>query len=333
MDIKHLENFRKLPRYEDLIEVKDTNGRRWLFATDKVRAIGLRTDEYIVNSTKDGASTIQEYVARTNFVKLDRQHFMAYLHSSEEEPCVCSECNGSRRVNCEYCDGEGQVDCSYCDGNGVVEEDCEECEGSGERSVDCNECDGSGQRREECSNCTGTAHVELDCPECEGSGIEDEDVEEEDRVDCKKCSGTGTVEEPCEECEDGYVEEECCECEGSGRTEEECENCSYGKVENDCEECDCGRVDCNECEDDHQQDCQACEDDPSDIGEIFGHKVNLALLKDLSMKFFDEVSSSPKKNSEGFVEEPIIFRGKDMMAIIMPGRFEGNIRKYEPKRA
>lgn len=349
MDVLHLKAFRKLPQYDEFIEVYNA-GNRWLFATNGYRAVGLKTFESSldvrISSTK--ATSIVGYFSNRTYSKLNTQHFMAWLFNEDE---ACDVCSGTHKIECEDCNGDGECECEECNGSGQISEDCEECDGDGKKSEDCEECDGSGKTGDECDVCEGsgknkqdcdecscTGKREVDCDECDGSGEEDSDEEDHTKsTPCSNCT-KGKVEEDCPYCEEGYIENDCEECD-EGRIEHDCEHCDDGKVENDCEECDCGQiendckdcegtgqVECNECDENQEQGCKLCSSE--DRGKIFENVINLELIKDLSMDYFDEISIDPHSKTE-----PIIFRGEGLMAVIMPMRIreEEKFRVYKPK--
>lgn len=317
MNIDHLKLFRGLPRYENFIEIRSENAGRWLFATNGFRAIGLKTDLVPDNIATDknsekSASSLKQYLDR-KFQKFDSQGFMAWLFSTNE----CKVCNGTLKVSCDTCGGAGVTECDDCDGNGTAEAECDTCNGNGTHSVKCENCDSNGKVKNDCSECDATGKVKCDCEECDGAGTLD------DGSDCSECDN-GETEEDCEYCDGGTVEDDCPDCE-DGYQEESCDDCNEGQVESDCGSCDSGETECPECDGHLEHECPECN---KDVGKITNGKqssvIDLNFVKDLSRGFFEEVSIA---DTEG---EAIVFRGQDIMAIVMPKRVD-EFRLYEMK--
>lgn len=326
MDVANLRNF-CTDKHPTLIELYK-NGERWLFATDGFCAVGVRTNEFASNiepSTSGKTQGVKDlFEASREFKPLRRQRFMTFLHLMEEEDKECTSCEGSERVPCPECDGEGTIECSECEGSGTIYSDCGECDGYGKKSRDCEECDGTGKDKCECDECGGTGKYKHECDDCDGTGFaEDEGAGcgcddcraadgKEEREKCSSCEG-GQVEEPCEYCTDGMIEDSCSYCE-EGQVEDDCEECEDGRVERDCEECDCGNVECHECDsdEDHTVECDDCDEEKKDVGVIYSRAFDLALLKDLGMDYFDEISPSRE------MTEPLALRGKGVQAFVMP---------------
>ncbi len=309
MDVTNLRNF-CTDKYPTLIELYK-NEERWLFATNGCRAVGVRTNEFASNledSTTDKTRGIKDlFEANREFNPLNRQRFMVFLHLLEKEDKPCSSCKDSGRITCPECGGEGTIECFECEGSGTIYDDCNECDGSGRKTSDCDKCDGTGKDNCECEECSGSGKRENDCDACEGSGFEDN----EGTIECSACNANGKIESECECCTNGTIEEDCEDCE-DGRVEEDCEDCEDGRVERDCDDCDCGSVECHECDHDHTVDCDDCNEEKKDIGVIHNQTFDLALLKDLSMDYFEEISPSR------FMSDPMIIKGKGVQAFIMP---------------
>lgn len=328
MNINNLREFRKLPKHERLVEVVSGHGR-WLFATNDNRAIGIRTDELVSEPMHDSnssqATTLTQYFNR-RFRKINTQKFMSWLFSGDE----CTECKGEKEIDCPECNGGGDSECDSCEGSGYcfttceecggdgkIEKECDGCDGDCKVEEDCSECDGDGEVRRNCNECDGSSKITRECSECSGSG------EGEAGGSCSKCDGDGEIEEDCEECDCGMVDVDCSDCDGCGKVQSDCTDCDgNGTVEKDCSECDedgevetpcsgcdCnGRVDCGDCDGDGYLDCDDCED----FGKIGNIAVlDLSFVKDLGMRMFKEVSVEGDR-------EAVIFRGENMMAIVIP---------------
>lgn len=308
MNIDHLKLFRGLPRYENFIEVRSNNDGRWLFATNGFRAIGLKTDLVPDNIATDknaekNSSSLKQYFDR-KFQKLDSQGFMTWLFSTDE----CKVCNGTLKVSCDTCCGTGITECDDCDGTGTTQVECDTCEGSGTRRVKCENCDSNGKVKDDCGECDATGKVKCDCDVCDGAGTMD------DGSDCSECTD-GETEESCEYCDDGKVEDDCPDCD-DGYQDECCDDCDDGHVEDDCGECDSGELECPECDGRLEHKCPECKD----VGKITNEKqsavIDLNFLKDLSRGFFEEISIADSG------EEAIVFRGQNIMAIVMPKKVD-----------
>lgn len=122
---------------------------------------------------------------------------------------------------------------------------------------------------------------------------------------CKECRGLGTC--LCSDC-DGTENIECNDCCGSGAGDN-CLSCK-GTGQFACE-CDNGRIRCYGC-------------DGAEPGKIGEYVINLQLIKNLSLDFFDEISV-PAADAY----QPLIFRGDKVIAIVMFMRGQENFRTYQ----